>query len=90
MKKQEFRFVFPMSGETITKMTDYLTIKEQVIKYLKKQNEIRGDICIVFNSHNDVVAMAYISEMMKVSFFTEDESVNDIVSLYEDEQEQKQ
>lgn len=37
-----------------------------------------GDICIIKNAHEDVVAMAYVSDMMKVSFFTEDESVNDI------------
>ena len=42
------------------------------------QNEVRGDICIIRNSLNEVVAMAYISETMKISFFTEDESVSDI------------
>ena len=76
MNKQEFIFVFPQSGETITK--NPLAVKDAAVKYLKTQNEVRGDICIIKNAHEDVVAMAYVSDMMKVSFFTEDESVNDI------------
>lgn len=78
MNKQEFIFVFPQSGETITKKMNPLAVKDAAVKYLKMQNEVRGDICIIKNAHEDVVAMAYVSEMMKVSFFTEDESVNDI------------
>lgn len=81
MKKQEFKFVFPIAGETIIKKLNPLAIKETAVSYLKKQSEIRGDVCIIFNSHDEVVAMAYINETMKVSFFTEDESVSDIVSL---------
>lgn len=78
MKKQEFIFVFPQSGETITRVMNPLAVKDAVVKYLKMQNEVRGDICIIRNSLNEVVAMAYISETMKISFFTEDESVSDI------------
>ena len=78
MNKQEFIFVFPQSGETITKKMNPLAVKDAAVKYLKMQNEVRGDICIIKNAHEDVVAMAYVSDMMKVSFFTEDESVNDI------------
>lgn len=84
MKKQEFKFVFPMSGDTTTKNLNPLAIKETAIRYLKGQSEIRGDVCIIFNSHNEVVAMAYLNDNMEVSFFTEDESVNDIVSLIDD------
>lgn len=78
MKKQEFIFVFPQSGETITRVMNPLAVKDAVVKYLKMQNEVRGDICIIRNSLNEVVAMAYVSETMKISFFTEDESVSDI------------
>lgn len=79
MKKQEFIFVFPQSGEMFTKKMNPLVVKDAAVKYLKMQNEIRGDICIIKNAHEDVVAMAYVSgDTMKVSFFTEDESVNDI------------
>lgn len=85
MKKQEFTFVFPMSGDTTTKKLNPLAIKETAIRYLKGQSEIRGDVCIIKNSHKEVVAMAYLNEDMSVSFFTEDESVNDIVSLTEQE-----
>lgn len=78
MKKQEFIFVFPQSGETITRVMSPLAVKDAVVKYLKVQNEVRGDICIIRNSLNEVVAMAYVSETMKISFFTEDDSVSDI------------
>lgn len=81
MKKQEFIFVFPQSGETITRVMNPLAVKDAVVKYLKMQNEVRGDICIILNSLNEVVAMAYVSETMKISFFTEDESVSDIKQI---------
>ena len=82
MNKQLFYFVFPQSGETITKEMNPLAVKDAAVKYLKTQNEVRGDICIIKNAHEDVVAMAYVSDMMKVSFFTEDETVNDIKPIY--------
>ena len=78
MKKQEFIFVFPQSGETITRVMNPLAVKDAVVKYLKVQNEVRGDICIIRNSLNENVALASVSETMKISFFTEDESVSDI------------
>lgn len=90
MKKQEFIFVFPQSGETITKEMNPLAVKDAAVKYLKTQNEVRGDICIIKNAHEDVVAMAYVSGMMKVSFFTEDETVNDIKPICVKEEGGKQ
>ena len=78
MNKQEFIFVFPLSGETITKVMNPLAVKDAAIKYLKNQNEVRGDICIIKDSKDNVIAMGYVSDNMKISFFTEDETVNDI------------
>ena len=78
MNKQEFIFVFPLSGETITKVMNPLAVKDAAIKYLKTQNEVRGDICIIKDSKDNVIAMGYVSDNMKISFFTEDETVNDI------------
>ena len=78
MNKQEFIFVFPVSGETITKEMNPLAVKDAAIKYLKTQNEVRGDICIIKDSKDNVIAMGYVSDNMKISFFTEDETVNDI------------
>lgn len=78
MNKQEFIFVFPLSGETITKQMNPLAVKDAAIKYLKTQNEVRGDICIIKDSKDNVIAMGYVSDNMKISFFTEDETVNDI------------
>lgn len=78
MNNQEFIFVFPQSGETITKEMNPLAVKDAAIKYLKTQNEVRGDICIIKDSKDNVIAMGYVSDNMKISFFTEDETVNDI------------
>lgn len=78
MNKQEFIFVFPQSGETITKEMNPLAVKDAAIKYLKTQNEVRGDICIIKDIKDNVIAMGYVSDNMKISFFTEDETVNDI------------
>ena len=78
MNKKEFIFVFPQSGETITKVMNPLAVKDAAIKYLKTQNEVRGDICIIKDSKDNVIAMGYVSDNMKISFFTEDETVNDI------------
>ena len=78
MNKKEFIFVFPLSGETITKVMNPLAVKDAAIKYLKTQNEVRGDICIIKDSKDNVIAMGYVSDNMKISFFTEDETVNDI------------
>lgn len=78
MNKQLFYFVFPQSGETITKEMNPLAVKDAAVKYLKTQNEVRGDICIIKDSRENVIAMGYVSDSMKVSFFTEDETVNDI------------
>ena len=78
MNKKEFIFVFPLSGETITKEMNPLAVKDAAIKYLKTQNEVRGDICIIKDSKDNVIAMGYVSDNMKISFFTEDETVNDI------------
>lgn len=36
------------------------------------------DICIIKDSRENVIAMGYVSDSMKVSFFTEDETVSDI------------
>ena len=78
MNKKECIFVFPQSGETITKEMNPLAVKDAAIKYLKTQNEVRGDICIIKDSKDNVIAMGYVSDNMKISFFTEDETVNDI------------
>ena len=46
MKKQKFTFLFPMTGETITKEFNLLAVKDATVKYLRKQSEVRGDICL--------------------------------------------
>ena len=83
MNKQEFIFQFPMSGETITRQMNLLAVKDATINYLRKQSEVRGNICMVFNGKEELVAMAYINERMKVSFFTEDSTICDIKEIGE-------
>lgn len=81
MKKQKFTFSFPMSGETITKEFNLLAVKDATVKYLRKQSEVRGDICLVADEKGEIVAMAHIDDNMKVKFFTEDDSLLDIKSI---------
>lgn len=81
MKKKKFTFSFPMSGETITKEFNLLAVKDATVKYLRKQSEVRGDICLVSDEKGEIVAMAHIDDNMKVKFFTEDDSVSDIKAI---------
>lgn len=81
MKKQKFTIYFPMSGETITKEFNLLAVKDATVKYLLKQSEVRGDICLVSDAKGEIVAMAHIDDNMKVKFFTEDDSVSDIKAI---------
>lgn len=81
MKKQKFTFYFPLSGETITKEFNLLAVKDATVKYLRKQSEVRGDICLVSDEKGEIVAMAHIDDNMKVKFFTEDDSVSDIKAI---------
>lgn len=82
MNKQEFIFVFPMAGETITKEMNPLAVKDAAVKYLKRQNEVRGDICIIKNSLEEVIAMACLEgDSLKVKFFTEDEVISNIKEI---------
>lgn len=76
--KKKFTFHFPMTGETITRELNLLAVKDATIKYLRKQSEVRGDICLVSDEREEIVAMAHINDNMCVKFFTEDDSVSDI------------
>lgn len=78
MNRQLFYFVFPQSGETIAEEMNPLAVKDAAVKYLKTQNEVRGDICIIKDSRENVIAMGHVSDSMKVSFFTGDETVDGI------------
>lgn len=81
MNKQTFTFHFPMSDETITRQMNLLAVKDATIEYLRKQSEVRGDICMVFSEQKELVAMAYINEDLQVSFFTEDTSICGIKTI---------
>lgn len=88
MKKQEFYFYFPKVRETIIKKMNPLTIKDAVTRYLNEQYLIRGNICIVTDAIDgdveecNVLAIGYLGKQ-RVQFFTEDESVSDIISIDE-------
>lgn len=89
MNRQAFTFRFPMSGETITRQLNLLAVKDVTTGYLSRQSEVRGNLCIVFDQQEAVVAMAYIDDHMRVSFFTEDTSISDIKTLYNAEYDEK-
>lgn len=74
MKKQVFYFVFPKSGETIPNKMNPLEIKSTAINYLDRQGILRGDLCVIKDSKEDVIAVACADEH-KTRFFTEDEGI---------------
>lgn len=80
MKKQIFYFVFTESGETITKKMNPLEIKSAAINYLDRQGILRGDLCVIKDSKEEVVAVAYADEH-KTRFFTEDEGIEEIKTI---------
>ncbi len=74
MKKQVFYFVFPESGETITKKMNPLAVRSTAINYIVRQGIIRGDLCVIKDCKEDVVAVA-VADERKTRFFTEDEEI---------------
>lgn len=88
MKKQVFIFYFPMSRATINVETSPLCVKDLAIQYISKQGSVFGDICLIKDGYsNDIWAIACANSdfVDDVKFFTEDESVNDIVPIAEEE-----
>lgn len=87
MKKQTFIFEFPMSRATINVETNPLYVKDLAIRYISNQESAFGNICLIKDISGNVLAIACYAkdDSTAVKFFTEDESVNDIVSLYEGE-----
>lgn len=87
MKKQTFIFEFPKSRATINVETSPLCVKDLAIQYISKQESAFGDICLVKDYQGNVLAIACSAkdDSSSVKFFTEDESINDIVSLVEEE-----
>lgn len=81
MKKQQFTFKFPITGEAITRTINPIDVKAVTTAYLKRQVEVRGEVCIVFNMQEEVVAMAYIDEHMHVLFSTGDAVEEDIKEI---------
>ena len=56
--KKKFTFHFPMTGETITRKLNLLADKDATIKYLRKQSEVRGDICLVSDDKEEIVPIS--------------------------------
>lgn len=81
MKKQTFTFRFPQTGLVMTNSYNPLAVMGITKQILRKQSEVFGDLCMVFNDKQELVATAYIDENLKVSFFTEDDSINEIKPL---------
>lgn len=67
MKKQQFTFKFPITGEAITRTINPIDVKAVTTAYLNMQEE--------------VVAMAYIDEHMHVLFSTGDAVEEDIKEI---------
>lgn len=72
MKTEEFfAFSFPLKGEEATKTISPLLVKDVAFDYVVKQNDVRGDLCLVRDHLNHVVAVAYCDNNMKGHFYVE-------------------
>lgn len=83
MKKQIFIFEFPKANATINAEVSPLCVKGMAIQYLKKQDAVFGDLCLIKDDKGNVLAIAcYAQEDSNVvKFFTEDESINNIKAM---------
>lgn len=85
MKKQTFIFEFPKANATINIEANPLCVKSMAIQYLKNQDAVFGDICLIKDVNENVLAIACYAQADKniVKFFTEDESINGIKPMEE-------
>lgn len=66
-----FAFSFPLKEEEATKSVSPLLVKDIALDYVVKQNDVRGDLCLVRDKHNNVVAVAYCDNNLKGHFYVE-------------------
>lgn len=81
MKKQEYVLIFPkgMCGDkTINLRLNPLMVKDVAKQIMESQPLVFGDTCIIQDSHNNVLGIAYQSEMGGIRFYTEDDDVEQI------------
>lgn len=85
MKKQTFIFEFPRANATIKVEVNPLCVRSMAIRYLKNQDSVFGDLCIIKDINENVLAIACHAQECSsvVKFFTEDESINDIKLIEE-------
>ncbi len=85
MKKQAFIFEFPRANATINAEVNPLCVKSMAIRYLKNQDSVFGDLCLIKDYKGNVLAIACHAQedSAEVKFFTEDESINDIKLIEE-------
>lgn len=77
MEKQTFFFEFPMTNATIKVSASPLYVKDLAITFLKRQDEVFGEMCVIKDSRQDTIAIACYaqSDSNEIKFFTEDSSV---------------
>lgn len=82
MKKQDYILTFPkgMCGgdKTINLRLNPLMVKDVVKQIMVSQPLVFGDTCIIQDSHNNVLGIAYQGEKGEVKFYTEDDDVEQI------------
>ena len=77
MEKQTFFFEFPMTNATIKVSESPLNIKDLSIAFLKRQDEVFGEMCVIKDNRHDTIAIACYAQgdSNEIKFFTEDRSV---------------
>lgn len=81
MTKENFTFKFPKGGECVTMLLSPFLVKDTAIAYVTKQNEARGDMCLITNTLDELVAIAYCDDHMTAHFFVEVRDAQAIPSL---------
>ncbi len=56
-------------------------VKELAIAYVTKQREARGNLCLITNGLDELVAIAHCDEHNNAHFFTEDRTPQELPSL---------
>lgn len=85
MNEQTFIFEFPLTKAIINVETNPLYVKDLAIAYLKKREDVFGNICLVKDYLGCVLAVACFAkdDSAAVKFFTEDKKVAGIKDMEE-------
>lgn len=83
MEKEIYKFVFPEKNVTETLSLNPFQVKDVSIAYVTRQNEVRGDLCLVFDEKETLVAVVHCDDHMVARFFIDDTAAQEIPTLHD-------